>query len=334
MKREADHYTVLGVSRHAPLKEIKQAFRSKALQYHPDKNPDGEQMFKKITEAYEILSNPTSRQRYNTETDPSPPTRTTSHPHFSSHTSYGSHMRPPSPPESSEPQGPYHYDQARARKYNADDVRTHDYEMAGKKGGFFRDFASWRKEQEDEIEAMMDNLAKQREEKERQMEAERVREKQKREKKLANIATEVLHEWKEEMKNWNPEKNLPTHVHTSNSTESSSVNSSFSTATSSTQKDNKADSEEQKKMADWAEKMLEETRQQRQQYKKQQQQRRGSAPPMSPSQSRPGSTLGFSLPTNAEIDVLSGDQLATLLDQLESKAAYIKRVQKARRSVG
>lgn len=62
-----DYYEILGVSKTATAEEIKKAYRKKALAYHPDKNPDdknAEEMFKKAAEAYEILSDPDKRARY------------------------------------------------------------------------------------------------------------------------------------------------------------------------------------------------------------------------------------------------------------------------------
>lgn len=62
-----DYYEVLGVSKSASDAEIKKAYRKKAIQYHPDKNPDdkvSEEKFKEAAEAYEILSKPDKRQRY------------------------------------------------------------------------------------------------------------------------------------------------------------------------------------------------------------------------------------------------------------------------------
>ena len=49
-----DYYKVLGVDRKADEKEIKSAYRQLALKYHPDKNPDSEEHFKEINEAYEV----------------------------------------------------------------------------------------------------------------------------------------------------------------------------------------------------------------------------------------------------------------------------------------
>lgn len=62
-----DYYDILGVSKGAEASEIKSAYRKLAIKYHPDKNPDNaeaEEMFKEAAEAYEVLSNPEKRQRY------------------------------------------------------------------------------------------------------------------------------------------------------------------------------------------------------------------------------------------------------------------------------
>jgi molecular chaperone DnaJ len=62
-----DYYEVLGVQKNATADEIKKAYRKKAIQYHPDKNPDNaeaEEMFKEAAEAYEVLSNSDKRARY------------------------------------------------------------------------------------------------------------------------------------------------------------------------------------------------------------------------------------------------------------------------------
>lgn len=62
-----DYYEVLEVSKNATQDEIKKAYRKKAIQFHPDKNPGdkaAEEKFKEAAEAYEILSNAEKRQRY------------------------------------------------------------------------------------------------------------------------------------------------------------------------------------------------------------------------------------------------------------------------------
>ncbi len=62
-----DYYQVLEVSKTATADEIKKAYRKQAIKYHPDKNPGdkaAEEMFKEAAEAYEVLSNPDKRQRY------------------------------------------------------------------------------------------------------------------------------------------------------------------------------------------------------------------------------------------------------------------------------
>lgn len=58
-----DYYEVLGVGKSASADEIKKAFRKKAVEHHPDKGGD-EAKFKEINEAYEILKDPSKRQRY------------------------------------------------------------------------------------------------------------------------------------------------------------------------------------------------------------------------------------------------------------------------------
>ena len=62
-----DYYEVLGVSREAGPEDIKKAYRRHAHKYHPDRNPDdpeSEVKFKEAAEAYEVLSEPSKRQRY------------------------------------------------------------------------------------------------------------------------------------------------------------------------------------------------------------------------------------------------------------------------------
>ena len=62
-----DYYEVLEVERSASGQEIKKAYRKMALKFHPDKNPDdpdAEGQFKEAAEAYEVLSNPEKKNRY------------------------------------------------------------------------------------------------------------------------------------------------------------------------------------------------------------------------------------------------------------------------------
>lgn len=62
-----DYYEVLGVDKSASADEIKKAYRKKAIQYHPDRNPgdkEAEEKFKEAAEAYDVLSNPDKRARY------------------------------------------------------------------------------------------------------------------------------------------------------------------------------------------------------------------------------------------------------------------------------
>ena len=62
-----DYYEVLEVDKTATLDVIKKAYRKKAIQYHPDKNPgdkEAEAKFKEATEAYSVLSDADKRRQY------------------------------------------------------------------------------------------------------------------------------------------------------------------------------------------------------------------------------------------------------------------------------
>ena len=66
MTDKRDYYEVLGVKKNTDQQEIKDIFRKLALKYHPDRNkePDAEEKFKEIAEAYAVLSDPKKRKEY------------------------------------------------------------------------------------------------------------------------------------------------------------------------------------------------------------------------------------------------------------------------------
>lgn len=66
MSRKRDYYEILGVSQSASAVEIRQAYRRLARECHPDvdKSPEANEAFKQINEAYQVLSNPDTRARY------------------------------------------------------------------------------------------------------------------------------------------------------------------------------------------------------------------------------------------------------------------------------
>ncbi len=61
-----NYYDILGVAKSASADEIKRAFRKKAHEFHPDKGSGNEEKFKEVNEAYQVLSEPSKRQQYDT----------------------------------------------------------------------------------------------------------------------------------------------------------------------------------------------------------------------------------------------------------------------------
>lgn len=67
-----NYYKLLTINREATLNQIRNAYKKLALEYHPDKNKnnkEAEEKFKEILEAYEILSDPTTKVDYDSEYD-------------------------------------------------------------------------------------------------------------------------------------------------------------------------------------------------------------------------------------------------------------------------
>ena len=59
-----NHYEILGVQRQADNVDIKKAYKKAAMRLHPDKNPQGESMFKRVAVAYEVLKSPVERRKH------------------------------------------------------------------------------------------------------------------------------------------------------------------------------------------------------------------------------------------------------------------------------
>ena len=64
-----DYYKILNIDKSATKEDIKKSYRKLSKKYHPDVNPNGEKMFKDITEAYEVLSNDNKRREYDNPKD-------------------------------------------------------------------------------------------------------------------------------------------------------------------------------------------------------------------------------------------------------------------------
>ena len=64
MNISENYYSILGVDRKASQEEIKKSYRKLAMKYHPDKCSEGIEQFKKIAEAYSVLSDKTKKSQY------------------------------------------------------------------------------------------------------------------------------------------------------------------------------------------------------------------------------------------------------------------------------
>ena len=94
----SDYYHILGISRQSTAEEIKRAYKSLALQYHPDRNPDdheAEEKFKEINEAYQVLYDPVRRSKYNHQLEYDEVMRSRRQPSYTENAPH--HSRPPQP---------------------------------------------------------------------------------------------------------------------------------------------------------------------------------------------------------------------------------------------
>ncbi len=67
---KVNYYKVLGIKDHASVTEVKKAYRTMAFRYHPDHNKSGqsgEERFREIKEAYEVLTNPVRKRQFDAE---------------------------------------------------------------------------------------------------------------------------------------------------------------------------------------------------------------------------------------------------------------------------
>ena len=69
-EKNRTHYQVLRVKKDASIDEIRSSYRSRVFETHPDRSPGKEEEFKKVTNAFKVLSNPTDREEYDQTIEP------------------------------------------------------------------------------------------------------------------------------------------------------------------------------------------------------------------------------------------------------------------------
>eukprot|EP01006_Ploeotia_vitrea_P040687 TRINITY_DN66447_c7_g1_i1.p1 TRINITY_DN66447_c7_g1~~TRINITY_DN66447_c7_g1_i1.p1 ORF type:complete len:456 (-),score=90.17 TRINITY_DN66447_c7_g1_i1:1174-2541(-) len=155
---EQDHYKILGLPRTASKEEIKKAFKKKALELHPDKNPGGEAEFKKLNHAYSILSDARQKAEYDRKHQPfgsfsGGHTRTTrSHTTNSYHSSAFPHSgyRKHSHPNPTSSSSSSHHTHTNTAERMEREKREAEQRRAYFNGG--ADFATWYKQKQKEME--------------------------------------------------------------------------------------------------------------------------------------------------------------------------------------
>ena len=185
-------YDVLGVARHAPLADVRKAFRKKALELHPDRNPNGAEAFKAVAAAYETLCKNSTDER---EDDiPDIITRFTRMYNSDSHAKINRDREAVASGRrtSVSAYNPFETD--------ADDIAfaelvKRDSENALKSKG--DDFHAWRRRMDEERKAMAEEARKKSAARELQAAAEEVEESARQEKRRREMKAEAEREWRQ-----------------------------------------------------------------------------------------------------------------------------------------